>query len=295
MLPKKILLLDLEANGFKPDTIWCICTKEYHSKIKRTFLDPLEFLEYFKEFNPDLVVAHNGIGYDFPVINLLVEEGLIDYAKVLDTFVLSRLVDYDKFNTHSLKELGLFLGVHKGDYTGGFDALSREMVEYCEQDVEVLEVIFEYFLPYIESSDWTKSIETEQGMAILCREMHLNGFFFDLEKAYSTLKDVESDMSELEASFFKSFPPKRQELKRLKAKTTKEGAYFAKVQQAMDEFPDWELQGDELVVYHEVPFKPGSPIDRIDVLWDAGWKPYDKTKAHIALERKERNSRWKKY
>jgi hypothetical protein len=40
------------------------------------------------------------------------------------------------------------------------------------------------------------------------------------------------------------------------------------------------VQGDDLACYNYVPFNPGSPVDRIDVLWEAKWKPFEKTKTH---------------
>ena len=34
-------------------------------------------------------------------------------------------------------------------------------------------------------------------------------------------------------------------------------------------------------------FNPGSTKQRIERLWEAGWKPVDKTKGHLLFEREE--------
>ena len=108
----------------------------------------------------------------------LIDPDLIPLSKVIDTYVCSQLFDYKKFQTHSLSEIGKYLGVHKGDYTGGFETYSSEMLEYCEQDVEVLEALFLLMLKDINDPDWKEALKTEQDMAYLCYVMNSNGFTF---------------------------------------------------------------------------------------------------------------------
>lgn len=43
----------------------------------------------------------------------------------------------------------------------------------------------------------------------------------------------------------------------------------------MDKYPLTKVEGDELLCFDYEAFNPGSPIDRIDVLWGAGWKTLD--------------------
>lgn len=292
-----ILLLDLEANGFDPTIIWCICTQVYPSGERKSFLDMEDFASYYKDLDPDYVAIHNGLKYDVPVIQKLIDPDLIPLEKVIDTYVCSQLVDYKKFNTHSLSEIGKYLGVHKGDYTGGFEAYCPEMLDYCEQDVEVLSAIVDMLWKDLSDPSWLPSIKTEQDMAYLCHVMNKNGFTFDLSKASSLLRSVQSDMGELEDSFQTAFPPKLVESKRVQYRKTKEGKLFATTQKAMDSCESFKIVGGELICYDYKEFNPGSGPDKMDVLWEAGWKPFDKTKGHIAAEReawKERRAQWRK-
>lgn len=289
-MTKRYLLLDLEANGFTPTKIWCICTMEYPSGKERSFTDMAKFVEYYKSFDPDKVFIHNGLKYDIPVIMNLIDPDLIPLSKVVDTYVCSQLFDYKKFNTHSLKEIGQYLGVYKGDYTGGFDSYSPEMLDYCVQDVRVLRAIVDMLWKDLVDPLWSEAIKTEQDMAYLCYEMNKNGFYFDLPKASSLLREVQEEKKILEEGFQRAFPPKLVESKRIKYRKTKDGKLFATTQRAMDQAAHYEIKEKEevLVCYEYKDFNPGSPKDKIDVLWEAGWNPFDKTKGYIKAEREAR-------
>ena len=77
-------------------------------------------------------------------------------AKIEDTLVWAKIVcpkdalksgDFARFRRgklpgsligrYSLEAFGHRLGNYKGDYDGGWDAWSKEMHDYCAQDVEV--------------------------------------------------------------------------------------------------------------------------------------------------------------
>lgn len=279
----RYILADVEANGLDPDRIHCISAKEYpDGEVIRWTEDEMEFFIAWVEAKPaNKWFFHNGLNYDVWVINKLAKEGLINPQDVVDTQVVSRLVDYKRYNTHSLKELGIDLGVHKGDYTGGWEEYTEEMGEYCDQDVEVLHAIVDDQWQYIIDPEWREAMRLEHDIAIKCREMSVNGFLFDVPSAVGMLKEVKEEMNQLEQSFQEAFGNKRVEMKRCKYRFTKDGSLYANVKRDFEEYDDIEIEGDEYVVYGQKEFNPGSPRERIDVLWDAGWKPVDKTKGHI--------------
>jgi hypothetical protein len=105
------------------------------------------------------------------------------------------------------------------------------------------------------------------------------------------LSDVKQEMKELEDSFETSFPPKLVESKRLKLRYTTDGRLYKNIADAVAAYPKVEFTDDEVIVYEYKHFNPGSPKDRIETLWDAGWKPIEKTKGHIAKERESRKWR----
>jgi len=53
---------------------------------------------------------------------------------------------------------------------------------------------------------------------------------------------------------------------------------------------DWSKKDPELVCYDFIDFNPASPKMRIERLWEAGWKPFEKTKGHIDYERQSSRS-----
>src|SRR5690606_23977278 len=135
--------------------VWCIVaqdldTNEVHSFNPDNLMDGLQLLS-----KASLLVAHNGYGYDFPVLHKLHGWKPAKGAELIDTVVLSRLCHSDLKDkdmdsgrphikalsgSHSLKAWGIRLGLHKGDYgeqEDAWDAYSLSMLTYCARDVEL--------------------------------------------------------------------------------------------------------------------------------------------------------------
>lgn len=284
----KIVMADTEADGLNPTKIHFIRVKTLDG-FSFTFFDMEAFTLWATIYKPDKWVFHNGLGYDVWVINRLVGP-LINPRDVVDTAVVSRLVNYNKFSTHSLKELGQYLGVFKGEYTGGWDVCTPEMVAYGEQDVEVLEAIFNYYKPQIMDPAWAKAMRVEHDMAIICHDMSTNGFYFDESKAKELLDSIQSEMKDIEDNFATTYPPKLVEVNRIKHRQKADGSLYKNVEDAMIKYPMTRVEGDELVCFDYEPFNPASPKHRIDVLWDAGWKPTQKTKGYKKFEKESRRA-----
>ena len=282
----KLVFADVEADGLVPTKIHFIRVKTNDGFIQ-TFFDMSVFKTWVEFYQPDKWVFHNGLGYDVWVINRLVAP-LINPRSIIDTFVVSRLVNFEKFITHSLDELGEYLGIKKLKYNGPWDVCTKEMVTYGEQDVEVLEAIFDYYKGYVYSTDWAKAMRVEHDMAIISWDMQQNGFTFDHDEAEKMLGSITKEMMELENNFQKEFVPQLVEVNRLKYRTKKDGSLFSTVEEAQAKYPLTNVVGDELVCFDYQKFNPASPIDRIDVLWDAGWKPKLKTKGHKQFEKDSR-------
>lgn len=282
----KLAFADIETDGINPTKIHFIRVKT-EDGFANTFFDMSVFKTWVEYYRPDKWVFHNGLGFDVWHINRLVAP-LINPRDVIDTFVVSRLVAYEKHITHSLEELGEFIGYKKIKFDGPWDVCTEEMVKYGEQDVEVLQEIFEHYRSYIYDPAWAKAMRVEHDMAIISWDMSQNGFSFDTLEAEKLLESVTREMMELEASFQKEYPPKLVEVNRLKYRTKKDGSLFSTVEEAMSKYPLTKVDGEELVCYDYQAFNPGSPIDRIDVLWDAGWKPVVKTKGFKKFEKERR-------
>ena len=117
----------------------------------------------------DVIVGHNIIGFDIPVIKSIYPwfnpSGII-----VDTLLLSRLyhpnlLDIDKkhgwkhmplqlYGRHSLEAYGYRLNEYKGNFakTTDWKNWSQEMQDYCIQDVIVTNKLCQHFHPYLNGS-----------------------------------------------------------------------------------------------------------------------------------------------
>ena len=292
----KIVVSDIETNGLDDsDKLWLCGGKDINTgetyRFDNCHEDSKAKAEAIKWYQScDLIVGHNFIQFDAVQLNRLLAPRLIDPTKVIDTLIVSRTVNYDidipkgAKSPHSLDAWGRRLGKHKGDFHD-FSAYSEEMVDYWYQDLEVTHALYEHFSDVIWDSDWRKSLRAEHNLQIELVRTKFYGFFFDKFKAEFLLNSVKSKMEELEKQFQIDFAPKLTEVNRVKYRLKKDGTEMATVTNAKQKYALTHMDGEDLVCLDWVSFNPGSPQDRIDVLWEAGWTPFEKTKTHLKLDR----------
>lgn len=277
---------DCETNGLvRPDKLWCLVNKELGEKGYKTW----DINSGYGSFHAyaatvDRWVFHNGISYDGPVINSLIGKA-IDIDKICDTFIVSRLVNYPNFKGHGLDEIGLTLGQPKTVFND-FSKYTEEMLSYCQDDVDLGTKIYKKYEKYINDPDWKKSMDVEHQTAILCKKMHDNGFKFDLDLAYEVLPQIKDRLEVLEAEMQRNWPPEMREVGRLKYRVKDDGDLYSTVANAMKNYPKTVIEGDELVCFNYVAFNPGSAKDRIEKLWEAEWRPTEKTKTAYKFDLK---------
>ncbi len=294
----KTVAMDIETESLNPQYIWVICAEDVDTGEREQFLNvttiPEErdrFVEYCSTV--DSFVFHNGLGFDVPVINRLLGQ-VIDPQKVIDTLIVSRLVDYTNDGyKHSLKAWGERLGDFKLGFND-FSKLSDEMIDYCIQDVVVTVKIYRHFKKVIQDPDWQESLRCEHDIQMLCEDMTTNGFYFDEDKAEELLGEIQTRIESLEESLQKDFPPKLTEVNRIKYRRKRDGSLFSSVVKAQENYfataLDKSVDPPELVCYEYIEFKPSSNKQRIERLWEAGWEPFEKTKGHIEYEREQSRS-----
>ena len=237
----------------------------------------------------DKMVFHNGLQYDLPLLNKWLDVKL-DPTKVLDTLVLSRTIDYGIAipkgggGPHSLKSWGIRLGVYKGDFNE-FEVLTPEMVTYWEGDLDTTEALFKHFRPIVMDPAWSQSLKVEHDLQIELVRTKYHGFQFDSVLAEEVLKKVTDEMVILEEQFQYDFPPRLELANEVKYRKKQDGELFATVINAQEKYPMTKVSGDTLLCYDYKHFSPASPVDRADVLWENGWKPFDKTKTHLLFGR----------
>ena len=176
------LIFDLEANGLLHDVtqIHCIAYHDSDTDEVHSFNDEcpgkgmsspvVRAIQYLEQ--AEVIIGHNIIGYDLPVIRKLYPffepRGI-----VIDTLLLSRLyhsglmlLDKEKnwphmplqlYGRHSLEAYGYRLGEYKGEFgkTTDWSEWSKELEEYCIQDVVVTKKLCDHFHPYLSGSKWS--------------------------------------------------------------------------------------------------------------------------------------------
>tara|TARA_R110002124_G_scaffold30047_4_gene103842 strand:+ start:3841 stop:5574 length:1734 start_codon:yes stop_codon:yes gene_type:complete len=202
-MTSKQIVLDIEANGFEPDKIWCIVSLDINTKESISYVNNLDQLK--KDLTSvSEIIGHNILGYDIPVLERLLG---IDFSgiKLTDTLVLSRLTDPARQGGHSLGSWGERLGYPKGDYTD-FSYYTNEMLDYCIKDTEVN--LFTYRQLIIEANGFSQqSIDLEMDVhKIICQQTR-SGWLLDEQKAFMLLAELKESMLNAEAKVHERFVP----------------------------------------------------------------------------------------
>ena len=198
---KRLVFLDIETNT-KHDQIWCCVTKA-DGEVK-VWTEARKLNEYLKP--SDLIVMHNGISFDARILNQLWNTK-IRLSQCKDTLIMSRLLNPNRENGHSLAAFGLKLGFQKIDFNDYDGGLSDEMVEYCIRDVELLEKVYyelENEKRVLGFSD--ESVELEHEVAAIITKQERRGFKLDLPKCMGLVAEFSDRMREIEQQLQGIFP-----------------------------------------------------------------------------------------
>jgi hypothetical protein len=170
-----MLVFDLETDGLLNDVTQIHCLVIHDSETEQTIhyndqgnQEPIARGVQRLE-DADIIVGHNIVGYDLPVIHKLYP-WFDPQALIIDTLLLSRLyhtdmLEIDKkrsisnmplqlYGRHSLESYGYRLKEYKGEFgkTTDWKEWSPEMETYCAQDVKVTTKLCEHFRPYLTGS-----------------------------------------------------------------------------------------------------------------------------------------------
>jgi DNA polymerase I-like protein with 3'-5' exonuclease and polymerase domains len=208
-----MIFLDIETN-LKHDTIWLCVTKHNTTGEVRHWREADTLQQYL---DGEQVVGHNIIGFDSPVLKK-VWGVVIPDNKLVDTLVMSRLYKPDidivvpeqgkAPSPHSLEAWGYRLGSHKIGFTDFDGGWTQEMATYCEQDVLLLEDLYNHLTTVMVKEGFSlQSIQLEHDVAIICRGMEDNGFMLDMPKAMVLNATLSGRMSDIEESMQEVFPP----------------------------------------------------------------------------------------
>ena len=267
----KEIVFDIEANGLKPDTIWCIVAKPLGEPVVSFGPSRIkEGIEYLEE--ADVLIGHNILGFDMPVIEKL--HGVNLNNKVIkDTLVMSRLFNPIRENGHSLKTWGYVIGMPKAEQPEDWDSYNNEMLKYCQQDVILNERVYKRLLE--DGKDFSEeSINLEHSVALILKEQEDTGFEFKQEQAMLLVARLKERMFQVEKEVQKVFKPKMVDIKLVTPKLKKNGT-LSKSGLTAEEY-DKVLSTADLKPFMRQklqPFNLGSRKQIGEYLKDFGWKP----------------------
>ena len=230
--------------------------------------------------NAEEVCGHNIIDYDIPALQKIYPDFTIA-GKVTDTLVLSRLIrttlaeddailnvkNPEHFprrliGSHSLKAWGLRLSDilgddhKKGDYDGGWENYSQEMLDYCVLDTHVTAELYKHLMTFEFSEE---SIDLEHSMAQICQTIGNNGWTFNKTKAITLYSDLCQIRDDLQKDLDELFPPWEITEEFIPAKNNKTLGY---------------VKGEIFIKRKQVEFNPGSRRHIEKCLRDKyKWKP----------------------
>lgn len=222
------ILWDLESDGLLPTLtrIHCMVLRDYQTKETFRFRrnhemdnirDGIELLRSSR-----LTIGHNIIGFDIKALKKVYADFSLEPDQVCDTLVLVRQIpaDFSRLDArlvkagrlpavlqgkHSLDSWGYRLGKHKGDYAKkmlaqGLDpwkAWNQEMEDYCENDVDVTEALWDYVGGQELSPD---AVDMEHALQEIVSDMEQEGFPFNKAEAEKLAETLQQDCDQLIAS-----------------------------------------------------------------------------------------------
>lgn len=236
-------MLDYSSFPYKLNSyakLWCVVIRNIGTNEVFTAVKEEITSEWFQETLADCeyLIAHNGIKFDFITLKLF---GVFDYeigypgatsylfgkpVTFIDTLIVSRILNPDRYLGHSLDSWGQRTGNLKTDFRSvcvengiveasspkgsEFRIYSEFMLPYCEQDTNTNKDVL---LKLIEEMDgyngWVSPIHMENKLADLAIRRESLGFWFDKELAIKCVKELSEKMQAISDAILPILPPKK--------------------------------------------------------------------------------------
>ena len=297
---------DIETDGLlnEATTIWCLVAYNLDTGNVLKYSDHDPSLPGISDGvsvlrNADLLVGHNIIGFDNPVVKKLYGVDLNRDVKCHDTFIMSSVLRYKRKHKHGLKGWGEFLSNSKIEYDD-WSGYSKEMLRYCVQDVklnvEVYNVLTKEFQKIAERKPIiAEGLRIEHDAAIFNSRVREKGWRFDVDKAEANLNRMRDRMAAIEAVIH----PKLGERKVLidkepkTPKYLKNGNYNSHTCRWLSEYLNRTVQptdidlwpaGKEFQRFKMEPITLGSMELVKDWLLENGWKPDEYQKKKVGFD-----------
>ena len=219
---EKWYVVDLETDNLYDKVTKIHCLVLYDVQRKQTFTygpdDIASGLEHLARAH--VLIGHNILFFDIPVIRKLYPFYTFKAARVIDTLICTRLIwpkeklyelDEEQYTevpkglrgSASLKAWGYRLADYKIDFKD-FSEYSKAMAEYCRQDVAVTTKLFEK----VQSQNYSEpALKLEHDFAGCIEAQVRTGFPFDVDAALDLVDNLRTKETELQTHLKEIFPP----------------------------------------------------------------------------------------
>ena len=271
---KKWYVFDLETDNLYDDVTKIHCLVLYDINRDQTFTYGPDSIALGLEHlaTAHVLIGHNILFYDIPVIRKLYPFYTFAAARIIDTLITTRLIwpkeklydmDAEQYTqvptklrgSASLKAWGYRLSDYKIEFKD-FKEYSEEMLAYCIQDVSVTTKL----LQHIQKQTCPEpALKLEHDFALAIEKQIRSGFPFDVDACLDLVDDLRTKQAVLEADLKKLFPPKKIET-----------IFVPKVNNASRGY----VKGQPFTKVMHEEFNPGSRqqiVDRLQTKY--GWVP----------------------
>ena len=265
---------DIEADNLLDEAtrIWCVCVSNIITGEERSFTNAEEFQAWLsRDF---ILVGHNFIAYDLPMLNRFWNTG-IGISRVIDTYLLSQVYHPTYPGGHSLAAWGLRLKQSKGDHSD-WSRFSPEMLEYCQSDARLTALLYRRLSARMLTVGFTETgMEIEHyAWNIIQNKQRRHGFPFNKQAAEELYALLRTREQELTKEIYKHWPPEYAPVRSFARSRKQDGTTTESYKRHLQQYPELrERPEGGYDAYDWVEFNLGSPIQRINRLLEAGWKP----------------------
>lgn len=292
---KKVCVGDLEADGLLVTVtkVHCGVFKDIKTKEVVKF-KPYQINEMLKFMDTiDVLIMHNGIGYDWPLLEKLY--GYQYKGQKVDTLVMSRLLNpkrllppncpNKKAGPHSVEAWGYRVGRGKPEHSDWLN-FSEEMLHRCSEDVEIQELIYNALLKEAEGGDWQSAFKMSFKLFEYLQKQESYGWLVDKEHMHFCIHQLQFWMDRIDRVLNKYLPnvvevlevKDKGEYKYIKKPFLKSGEYSASVLSWFESCgfdPASRIVGGPFSRINIRIVNLNSPYETKTFLLNSGWEPLE--------------------
>jgi hypothetical protein len=215
----RVCIGDLEANGLLDSAtrLWCAVFKDINTGQVWKFW-PWEGADYIKQLlefmdSIDVLIMHNGIGYDWPLL-----EKLYTYkfkGQKVDTLTMSRLLNpkrlvpfncpNKKVGPHSVEAWGYRVGRGKPSHDD-WSRYSEDMLHRCTEDVEIQHLIYLALMKEADGKNWKNAFKMSFKLFECLQKQEQYGWLVDQKHMHSCIHQLDHWINRIDRVLDKHLP-----------------------------------------------------------------------------------------